>query len=38
VVSCSPSPPADMYVRATHGLPDDPKLASILIGYDNSIK
>ncbi len=38
VVSCSPSPPADMYVRATHGLPDDPKLASILIGYDNSKK
>jgi hypothetical protein len=36
VVSCSPSPPADMYVRATHGLIDDPKLASILIGYDNS--
>lgn len=35
VVSCSPSPPADMYVRANHGLPDDPKLASILIGYDN---
>jgi hypothetical protein len=38
VVSCSPSPPADMYVRAAHGLPDDPKLASILIGYDNSTK
>jgi hypothetical protein len=38
VVSCSPSPPADMYVRAAHGLPDDPKLASILIGYDNSKK
>jgi hypothetical protein len=36
VVSCSPSPPADMYVRAMHGLPDDPRLASILIGYDNS--
>jgi hypothetical protein len=36
VVSCSPSPPADMYVRAAHGLTDDPKLASILIGYDNS--
>jgi len=36
VVSCSPSPPADMYVRAAHGLADDPKLASILIGYDNS--
>lgn len=36
VVSCSPSPPADMYVRAVHGLPDDPKLASILIGFNNS--
>jgi len=36
VVSCSPSPPSDMYVRAAHGLPDDPKLASILIGFDNS--
>lgn len=35
VVSCSPSPPGDMYVRSLHGLPDDPKLASILVGYDD---
>ncbi len=35
VVSCSPSPPGDMYVRSLHGLPDDPKLASILLGYDD---
>ncbi|MCU0861520.1 MAG: hypothetical protein MUE65_04295 [Methanomassiliicoccales archaeon] len=37
-VSCSPSPPGDMFVRASHDLPDDPKLASILIGYDNMKK
>lgn len=36
VVSCSPSPPGDMYVRSLHGLPDDPKLASILLGYDDA--
>jgi hypothetical protein len=36
VVSCSPSPPGDMYVRSLHGLPDDPKLASILVGYDDA--
>ncbi len=36
VVSCSPSPLGDMFVRATHGLEDDPKLASILIGYDDA--
>jgi len=24
-----------MYVRAMHDLPDDPLLASILIGYDD---
>ena len=36
VVSCSPSPPGDMFVRGLHGLPDDPKLASILIGYDDA--
>lgn len=35
VVSCSPSPPGDMFVRAKHGLPDDPLLASIMIGYDD---
>ena len=36
VVSCSPSPPGDMYVRGLHGLSDDPTLASILLGYDDS--
>jgi hypothetical protein len=36
VVSCSPSPPGDMYVRSLHGLPDDPKLASVLVGYDDA--
>jgi hypothetical protein len=36
VVSCSPSPPGDMFVRSLHGLPDDPKLASILVGYDDA--
>jgi hypothetical protein len=35
VTSCSPSPPGDMFVRAMHNLPDDPLLASILIGYDD---
>jgi hypothetical protein len=36
VVSCSASAPADMMLRATHGLEDDPKLASVLIGFDNN--
>jgi len=36
VTSCSPSPPGDMFVRAMHDLPDDPLLASILIGYDDT--
>lgn len=35
VSSCSPSPPGDMFVRRVHDLPDDPKLASILVGYDD---
>ncbi len=34
VVSCSPSAPADMMLREMHGFEDDPKLASILIGFD----
>ena len=34
VVSCSPSAPADMMLREMHGYEDDPKLASILIGFD----
>lgn len=34
VVSCSPSPLGDMVLRSSHGLKDDPRLASILIGFD----
>jgi hypothetical protein len=34
VVSCSPSAPSDMMLREMHGYKDDPKLASILIGFD----
>lgn len=34
VVSCSPSPPSDMKLREVHGVEDDPKLASIMIGFD----
>lgn len=34
VVSCSPSAPADMMLREMHGYEDDPKLASILVGFD----
>jgi len=34
VVSCSPSAPSDMMLREMHGYEDDPKLASILIGFD----
>jgi hypothetical protein len=35
VVSCSPSAPGDMYLRKAHGLPDDPKFASVMIGWDD---
>ena len=34
IVSCSPAPPSDMYIRAKHGYEDDPKLATILVGFD----
>jgi len=34
VVSCSPSAPADMTLRQLHGFKDDPRLASILVGFD----
>lgn len=34
VVSCSPSPIGDMLIRKSHGVDDDPKLASVLIGFD----
>lgn len=35
VVSCSPAAPADMMLREMHGYEDDPKLASILVGFDS---
>ena len=34
VVSCSPSTPGDSFLRERAGIEDDPKLASILIGFD----
>lgn len=34
VVSCSPDTPCDMYIREYHGYEDDPKLATILVGFD----
>jgi hypothetical protein len=36
VVSCSPSPPSDMIIKANYKLEDDPKLASILVGFNCS--
>jgi len=35
VVSCSPAAPADMMLREMHGYEDNPKLASILVGFDS---
>jgi hypothetical protein len=35
VVSCSPSAPSDIMLRKEHGFEDNPKLASILIGFDS---
>lgn len=34
IVSCSPSPLSDMIIKNHYGLEDDPKLASILVGFD----
>ena len=34
VVSCSPSAPSDIMLRQMHGYEDDPKLASILVGFN----
>ncbi len=34
VVSCSPSAPADVMLRTMHGLEDNPKYASILVGFN----
>jgi hypothetical protein len=34
VVSCSPSPLGDFTLRKSHGMNDDPHMASILVGFD----
>lgn len=34
VVSCSPSPTSDLKVKEHYGLEDDPRLASILVAYN----
>ncbi|MCQ2078573.1 MAG: hypothetical protein MJZ38_00730 [archaeon] len=34
VVSCSPAPTTDLLMRKYHGLNDDAKLASVLIGFN----
>ncbi len=36
IVSCSPSPLGDLIIKNYYGLEDDPKLASILVGFDMS--
>ena len=38
VVSCSPAPTSDVMIREWRGLPDDGRLASILVGYNLSEK
>jgi len=34
IVSCSPSAPSDMMLRESHGFIDDPKLATIMVGFN----
>jgi len=34
VVSCSPSPTSDVIIKKSKGIKDDPKLASILVAYN----
>jgi len=34
VVSCSPTALVDVLIRTSHGLEDNPRLASVLIGFD----
>lgn len=34
VVSCSPAPTCDLLMKNYYGLEDDPKLASVLVGFD----
>jgi len=36
VVSCSPSPPSDIVIKTNYDLEDDPKLASILVGFNSA--
>lgn len=36
VVSCSPSPPSDIVIKTNYDLEDDPKLATILVGFNYS--
>ena len=38
VCSCSPSTDGDAFLRRDAGLPDDPKLATILIGFDTAVR
>ncbi|MDR0508698.1 MAG: hypothetical protein LBG63_02570 [Candidatus Methanoplasma sp.] len=35
VVSCSPAPTCDLLMRTYYKLKDDPKLASVLVGYND---
>ncbi len=34
VVSCSPAPTSDLMIKKHYGLVDDPKLASVLVGFN----
>lgn len=36
VVSCSPAPTCDLMMRKHYGLEDDPKLASVLVGFNRA--
>lgn len=38
VVSCSPAPTCDVMIREWHGMKDDGRLASILVGFNTVIK
>jgi hypothetical protein len=35
VVSCSPAPTCDLLMRTYYDLKDDPRLASVLVGYND---
>ncbi len=34
VISCSPAPTCDLIIKTAHGIADDPKIASILVAFD----